>query len=285
MKYYNFLFLCLFSISIMNIIACSRSDEIKVITGNKTEKTIPLTEAVKNCIGLKSSSTDFSYSQEVYADLSSEIGAEADFVKQKIIATARASIGDSVRQTFTKSYEIEPNHQGKVTVLLKVVQVEGTVSGNNTEIPYTATFPTYTFEVSPELEECVKTIHIEAEEYVQESAHVSLVESGEGGRLLGYLNDGEQVKFENIDFGAGGHKVFRARIASAEEGGEIEIRVDEPDGEKIGVCKVPNTGGWRKWETVTCDLRRKVMGTTDVYLLFHGGDDYLFNINWIEFSL
>jgi hypothetical protein len=129
----------------------------------------------------------------------------------------------------------------------------------------------------------VSSIHLEAEHYDRESSHVGIVECSEGGRLLGWIDNGEWVRFENVDFGSGGLSTFKARVASAESGGQIEIRLDDPNGKLIGVCQVYGTGGWQNWETISCDLTSGVSGKRTVYLAFKGGDTYLFNINWIEF--
>jgi hypothetical protein len=76
---------------------------------------------------------------------------------------------------------------------------------------------------------------------------------------------------------------FRARVASAETGGRINIMID--DNRKIGVCEVAHTGGWQNWETVSCDLEPNITGSHNVFLMVTGSDDnrYLLNINWIEF--
>ena len=152
---------------------------------------------------------------------------------------------------------------------------------------FTVKVPKSVTDVKSDLEKCQTTanlIHIEAEQYDKESAHVEIVESSEGGRLLGWIDNGEWVSFENVDFGSGGYSTFNARVASAENGGEIEIRLDDPNGQKVGVCRVNGTGGWQNWETVSCRLTSDIMGTRTVYLIFKGGDTYLFNINWVEFS-
>ena len=76
---------------------------------------------------------------------------------------------------------------------------------------------------------------------------------------------------------------FRARVASAETGGNIAIMIDKKH--KSGECKVAHTGGWQNWETVSCDLEPNITGRHDVFLMVTGVDDnsYLLNINWIEF--
>lgn len=116
------------------------------------------------------------------------------------------------------------------------------------------------------------------------SSHVGTTDCSEGGRLLGWINDGEWVSYNNVDFGSGGYKIFNARIASAEQGGEIDIRLNGINGQSIGVCQAPSTGDWQNWVTVSCSINSDVVGTKTVYLLFNGQGEYLYNINWFEFS-
>jgi len=51
----------------------------------------------------------------------------------------------------------------------------------------------------------------------------------------------------------------------------------------VGTCKVEGTGGWQTWATVTCDISG-ASGVHDLYLVFKGGESYLFNINWWKFK-
>ena len=45
---------------------------------------------------------------------------------------------------------------------------------------------------------------------------------------------------------------------------------------------MPVTGGWQDWEEVTCDVVG-AEGTHDLYLVFSGGESYLFNVDWWQF--
>ena len=59
----------------------------------------------------------------------------------------------------------------------------------------------------------------------------------------------------------------------------IEVHLGSPDGKIIGTMKVNSTGGWQTWKTQKCGID-KTSGVNDVYLVFKGGDGYLFNLNW-----
>jgi len=76
---------------------------------------------------------------------------------------------------------------------------------------------------------------------------------------------------------------FEARIASATNGGNLEIRLDSPTGSLAGTCIVTGTGGWQTWVTKSCTVSG-LSGMHDIYLKFTGGSGFLFNINWWKFT-
>jgi hypothetical protein len=75
----------------------------------------------------------------------------------------------------------------------------------------------------------------------------------EGGECVGYINDGDWIRFDSLDFGDQA-KALEARVASATEGGVIDLRLDSPTGPVIGTGVVSNTGDWQKWESLTVDI-------------------------------
>lgn len=104
-----------------------------------------------------------------------------------------------------------------------------------------------------------------------------------GGDNVGYIENGDYVVYQNVDFGDGATS-FQARVASNNaSGGNIEIWLDKADGTKIGTCAVTSTGGWQTWADVNCNIE-KVSGKHDLYLKFTGGSSYLFNLNWFVFG-
>jgi len=120
--------------------------------------------------------------------------------------------------------------------------------------------------------------YIQAEKFSAQSG-VDLESCEEGGQDVGYIEDGDYIGFKNIDFKGGEAKSADFRVASNADGGTIEVRIGSADGTKIGEVEVGNTGGWQKWQTVTCDIDNTT-GVHDVYLVFRGGESYLFNLNW-----
>ncbi len=90
----------------------------------------------------------------------------------------------------------------------------------------------------------------------------------EGGDCIGFIADGHWVKYAGVDFKEGA-KALEIRAASATDGGIIEVRLDAPDGELLGTCAVPNTGGWQSWTSFKADVK-PVSGVKNLCLVFKG---------------
>ncbi len=95
---------------------------------------------------------------------------------------------------------------------------------------------------------------------------VRIAASSEGGQTLAYIETNDWVRYEDIDFGTNANQIeFRA--ASDRNGGRIELRLDTRDGELLGTCQVPNTGGWQSWQTITAAIT-PVSGLRTLCLVF-----------------
>ncbi|OPZ87838.1 MAG: Endo-1,4-beta-xylanase Z precursor [Firmicutes bacterium ADurb.Bin419] len=121
----------------------------------------------------------------------------------------------------------------------------------------------------------------EAESFNRQSG-IQTEECSEGGENVGYIEDGDYLVYNKVDFGSGASG-FQASVSSGTSGGKIELRLDGITGSLIGTCEIAGTGGWQTWTTVKFDIS-EVKGTHDLYMKFTGGSGYLFNINWWEFS-
>ena len=88
----------------------------------------------------------------------------------------------------------------------------------------------------------------------------------EGGECIGFIESGHWVRYEQVDFGSGTEQM-EIRAASASGGGIIEIRLDQPDGELLGTCPVPNTGDWQSWVSFQARIK-SVSGIKTLYLVF-----------------
>lgn len=96
------------------------------------------------------------------------------------------------------------------------------------------------------------------------------------------VDNGDYIKVRSVDFGKG-VKSFGASVASASQGGKIEIHTDSLSGPLIGTCMVENTGDWHKWVTKRCIIS-KTKGIHDLYFMFIGDNEKLFNFDWWRFS-
>ena len=88
----------------------------------------------------------------------------------------------------------------------------------------------------------------------------------EGGECIGWIESGDWVRYERVDFGRGARQI-EIRAASETRGGIIEVRRDAPDGELLGTCSVPNTGGWQSWSSFNVETK-PVSGVRTLCLVF-----------------
>ncbi|MFD0671227.1 carbohydrate-binding protein [Cohnella sp. GCM10027633] len=104
-----------------------------------------------------------------------------------------------------------------------------------------------------------------------------------GGQNVGFIDNGDYLSFNNINFGSPGATSVQLRVASNASGGNVEVRLGSATGTLAGTCAVPGTGGWQNWTTVNCAVSA-ITGTQTVFLKFTGGAGNLMNINWFKFG-
>ena len=121
---------------------------------------------------------------------------------------------------------------------------------------------------------------LEAEDYDGMSG-IQTEESSEDTDNVGWINNTDWIKFDDINLT--GAQSFDARVACRFTGGDIEVRLGSSTGSLLGMASVVNTGGNQTYTTVSANLS-SVSGVHDVYFVFTGGNGYLFNVNWLEFS-
>ncbi|KAL2870740.1 glycoside hydrolase family 43 protein [Aspergillus lucknowensis] len=112
---------------------------------------------------------------------------------------------------------------------------------------------------------------------------VETEDCSEGGLNVGSINNGDYIIVRGVAFGDGATN-FTAQVASAGNGGNIELHLDSETGTLIGTCSVEGTGDWQTWETVSCPVS-DATETHDLVFYFTGeGSDFLFNFNWWQFA-
>jgi beta-glucanase (GH16 family) len=129
---------------------------------------------------------------------------------------------------------------------------------------------------------------LQAENYnAQNGVQTETTTDAGGGRNIGWIANGDWVRFDNVDFGSGAPaRTFSARVASGAGGGVsglVEVRLGSPTAAPIGSFAVGNTGGWQSWRTIPANIS-PVTGVHTVYLTFTSGQPADFvNVNWFTF--
>ena len=96
------------------------------------------------------------------------------------------------------------------------------------------------------------------------------------------ISKGDYIKVRSVNFSKD-FKSFEASVASASQGGSIEIHLDSLTGTVLGTCAVKNTGGLQNWKIQSCKVNN-VKGIHDVFFVFKGGEGNLFNFDWWKFT-
>jgi len=100
-----------------------------------------------------------------------------------------------------------------------------------------------------------------------------------GGQNVTRINAGDYIKVKNVDF-IDGVTSFEARVAESAGDAAIELHLDGESGESLGTCDV---SGKTDWTTVTCTVSGG-SGIHDLFLVFAGSGDELFEFNWWKFD-
>ncbi|MEV4709399.1 glycoside hydrolase family 16 protein [Actinoplanes sp. NPDC049316] len=101
------------------------------------------------------------------------------------------------------------------------------------------------------------------------------------------LNNGDWLRFDNVDFDPGPATQLYARLASGAPpgvSGLLQIRLDDRNAAPAASLAIADTGGWQSWRTVPANLSG-VTGRHTVYVTLTSGQpaDYV-NLNWISFG-
>ncbi|MBR2912859.1 MAG: carbohydrate-binding protein [Oscillospiraceae bacterium] len=143
-------------------------------------------------------------------------------------------------------------------------------------------FPKGVVELSPTnvtIEKVSAFSQIEAENYSDQSG-VTVEDLDDGGKCVGYIENGDYILFRRVDF-ENGAKSFSARVAG--NAAKIELYLDSLNGRPFTVCDFEGTGGWQDWKDVIVNMK-SVSGTHNLYVKFTGGESYLLNIDHFSFS-
>lgn len=89
------------------------------------------------------------------------------------------------------------------------------------------------------------------------------------------IHNGDWIKVRNVDFGNVSPKTFIAKVLNIKHSGTIELYKDALDGRPFARLKV-NTD----YTSLSAPIFNGPTGTHDVYILFRGGDDELYDFDW-----
>jgi hypothetical protein len=106
-----------------------------------------------------------------------------------------------------------------------------------------------------------------------------------GGQNVGWIANGDSMRFDGVDFGSVPATKLDVRVASdSGDGGRMEIHLDSPEQAPVGTLKVTGTGGWQTWRTDEVTMS-PVTGVHTVFLTFVRADGNEFvNVNWLQFQ-
>ena len=108
-----------------------------------------------------------------------------------------------------------------------------------------------------------------------------------GGQDVGWVGNGDWLRYDRVDFGSTPLTQFVARVASgAPDGvsGLVEVHLDTPVSLSVGSFAVASTGSWQTWRTVPANMAATT-GVHTVYLEFVSGSGQDFvNVNWFDFA-
>lgn len=172
-------------------------------------------------------------------------------------------------RTVSTQRKVDTNYQRNICIDEMFYNSDGTIK----QVVPTKDGLTQLKYVNPYVENLAVTMHKEN--------GIETEECSEGGRNVGFIENGDWIQVKGVDFGSGA-KSFEARVASGASGGKIEIRLDSATGTLIGTLNVPATGGWQEWVTEKCDVSN-VTGVHDVFFKFTGGSSYLLNFSKWKF--
>ncbi|MFE6487237.1 ThuA domain-containing protein [Streptomyces sp. NPDC057757] len=96
-----------------------------------------------------------------------------------------------------------------------------------------------------------------------------------GGQTLGHIDNGDWAGYAGVS--TAGARTFTAKVSSAGAGGTVEIRSGSATGTLLGSVRVPVTGGWETFTTVSTTLTATASGP--LFLRFTGGSGALFDID------
>lgn len=102
------------------------------------------------------------------------------------------------------------------------------------------------------------------------------------GIYVTQISNGDYIKIRSVDLGKGPNS-FEARVASKSPGA-IEVRLDSLQGRLLSKLMVKPGSSEGQWTTQLVKIQQKATGVHDLFLVFKGDTDQLFNFDWWKFN-
>ena len=129
------------------------------------------------------------------------------------------------------------------------------------------------------------TLTVQAESYAAQSgAQLETTADTGGGQNVGYLANGDWMRYDNVDLGAAGAITLGARLASdSGTTGTIQFRTGSATGTVLASIPVASTHGWQTWVTTTAVANTHPTGAQTLFLTFSSAQAGNFvNLNWFS---
>ncbi|MGB3466070.1 MAG: ThuA domain-containing protein [Cyclobacteriaceae bacterium] len=128
---------------------------------------------------------------------------------------------------------------------------------------------------------------VQAEDFSAQSG----TRTGGSGIAVGYINDGDFIRFDNVDFGRGPTSGV-IRGASKTSGGQVEFRTESVNGPLLATADIAGTGGWSTFQNFSINVLNAdsyengtvFLGTQTLFVVFRGGNGFLFDVDEFSFS-
>lgn len=126
------------------------------------------------------------------------------------------------------------------------------------------------------------TQKIDAERACLLFGNVRIEKINDNNEQLGEMGNKDKAVFKYINFGEG-VKTVSLRIKVENEGGKINLFLDQPWHKKIAGINIQPNMGESKWQTLTFDVKNAT-GVHALWLQSFGKSNNLFAIDWIKFN-
>jgi hypothetical protein len=120
----------------------------------------------------------------------------------------------------------------------------------------------------------------------QQGTQIQDTEDTGGGQNVGWIGNGDWLRFDDVEFGDQPATKVALRVASDadDRGGRAEIRIDSPGNDPAATLEIQDTGGWQAWESRTAELE-PTTGRHTVFITFaRDGDGEFVNLNSFAFA-